>query len=196
MVYRTFAAVLGCAVVLGSAGIARAGVVWNESVNGDLSDDRLAPTNLTLHAGSNFLSATFGDGDPEYVHFSLPAGTSLTALIHVSWAGTGDNLGFIGVQAGSVFTEPPTGTTVGNILGYAHFGPDEGTVGQDILPLMGEGFAAIGFTPPLTGSDYTFWIQQLGSDAAFTLDFQVVPQPGAAALVGVAGLVLTARRRR
>ncbi len=193
---RHFASLLGCAVALSLPGISAAGVVWNESVNGDLSDDRLNPTSLTLHAGSNLLTATTGGEDREYVHFNLPAGTSMTAIIHVSWAGTGDNLAFIGVQDGTTFTEPPVGTTVSNLLGYAHFGPDEGTVGTDILPLIGMGFASMGFSPPLTGSDYTFWIQQLGNEATYTLDFQLVPQPGAMALVGLAGCVLAIRRRR
>jgi len=176
--------------------VSNAGIVWNESINGDVSDDRLNPTSLTLHAGSNSFSATSQDGDLEYVHFTLPVGTSLTAIVNVSYAGTGDNLAFIGVQAGTTFTEPDTGTVVGNILGYAHFGPDEGTVGQDILPIMATSFAAIGFTPPLTGTHYTFWMQQLGNPCTYEFSFQVVPTPGTAGLLAAAGLVLMRMRPR
>lgn len=195
-------AVAGLALMVGACGSASArGIVWNESVNGDLSGDRFNPTNLTLHAGSNTLIATSGNatlpnGDREYVHFTLPAGTSLVGLVNVSYVGTGDDTAFIAVQAGSTFTEPPTGTTVGNILGYHHFGPNEGTIGLDILPDMGNAFAAIGFTPPLTGSNYTFWIQQVGSPCTYEFNFQVVPTPGTAGLVAAAGVVLLRSRRR
>lgn len=200
MIRGRFALLAWCGLAVVATSGARAGIVWDESVSGDLSNDRLNPSNFTLHAGSNTLRATSGTvsgvSDREYVHFSLPSGTALSGLVLVSFAGTGDDSAFIGVQAGSVFTEPPTGTSVANILGYVHFGPNEGNVGLDVLPDMGSAFAAIGFTPPLTGSNYTFWIQQLGSPCTYEFNFQVTPTPGTTGLVGLAGFMLVGQRRR
>lgn len=120
---------------------------------------------------------------------------TLNHIVLKSWQGT-DQIGFIAVQTGSIFTEPPTGTNVANLLGYTHIGPGAGNLGSDFLPEMGQGSGAIGFTPPLTGEDYAFWIQQTGpSPVTYQLDFQVLPEP-ATLLVLSAGLAVLARKRR
>src|ERR1044072_6964580 len=140
-------------------GSAHAQILWNESVNGDLSGDRFNPTNLSFAAGSNRIIGSMGLTDKEYVHFSLAPGMALAPTIVVDYSRV-DPISFIRVQAGNTFTEPATGTTVGNLLGYTLFG--DAHIGTDILPAMGTGSGSMGFTPPLTGSDYTFRIQQTG----------------------------------
>jgi hypothetical protein len=121
----------------------------------------------------------------------------LSQINLISWAGA-DQIGFIAVQAGSTFTEPPTGTNVANLLGYSHMGPGAGNLGLDILPSMGQGAGAIGFTPPLTGSDYTFWINQTGSNpVTYRLDFVTspVPEPVGLLVLGL-GVAVGLRRSR
>lgn len=181
--------------VVGFSGIAKAIVLHDESVNGDLSGDRLNPASFVLTVGTNSILATSLQGDIEYVHFSLPAGLSLTQVIPVNYVSS-DGTAFIGVQAGTQFTEPPATANVANILGYTHFGTGPGNVGQNILPDIGTGAGAIGFTPPLTGSDYTFWIQQTSSSnpTTYQFDFVVVPEP--AAMMGLVPLALLLQRRR
>lgn len=191
---------VACALitVVGGAGRASGGVVvWDESIHGDLSGNRLAPTNLSLGLGTNAVIATSVAGDLEYVHMSLPAGGAFTSIVLSGWISE-DNVAFIAVQAGTVFTEPPVGTNVANLLGWTHFGPFAVPPGEDLLGPMGTGFGAIGFTPPLAGSDFVFWIQQTGpAPTTYRLDFNVVPTPGGAGLLWVAaGLGLSARRRR
>lgn len=182
--------ILSCTLLSGGA---FAQVIWNEGVNGDLSNDRLNPTNLQLQLGVNSLMATSVQGDREYVHFHLGSGMTLNQVVLVSYQGV-DEIAFIGVQAGSTFTEPPTGTNVANLLGYTHFGPAIGNVGHDILPAMGTGAGSIGFVPPLTGEDYTFWIQQTGVNAAtYQFDFVVAPEP--CSLLALAGAAFWLRRR-
>ncbi len=193
--------------ILGVAGLGRSYLLWDESTNGDLSNDRLNPTNANLQLGSGQLFATTGGGDIDYLHIHLAPGMELDQLIFVEWVGF-DKKGFIGVQAGSVFTEPNTNTNVANLLGWSHYGPVVWNDGTDILPAMGsqgtifgndgeaEGAGAIGFTAPLTGSDYTFWLNQTSSHAVtYELDFVASPEP-ASLLTLAGGIALLSRRRR
>lgn len=175
---------------------ASAQVIWDESIHGDLSGDRLVPTSLNLAPGVNGLIATSVAGDREYVHFHLAPGMRLDAINTISYSGD-DQVAFIGVQAGTTFTEPPTGTNVANLLGWTLFGPGMGNMNQNILPQMGVGDGAIGFTPPLTGADYTFWIQQTGDLTAYRLDFvtTVVPEPASLVVLAIGGLAIRLRRR-
>lgn len=145
---------------------------YDEAVSGDLSDDRLAPTQLPLTIGQNRLSATTGPGDLDYFTVHLPAGSELHSLV-LSDYDSDDPIAFAAIQAGTIFTEPASGTDVGNLLGWVHMGQIH--EGSDILDDLGMGGGAIGFTPPLSGLSYSFWVQQIGANADYTLDFYVAP---------------------
>lgn len=174
--------VLPAFVLFSSAALA---TTYDESVNGDLSGDRANPTAINLTTGSNLITATSVAGDIEYFKLTLPAGQRLSAIVVKS--NTSSSLSFIAVQQGSAFTEPPTGTNVANLLGYSHFGVGNGTIGHDILPLMGTASGAIDFTPPLTAPPYTFWSQETSSTpSTYTLDFQVTAAPANVPLSPVA----------
>lgn len=183
------------------AATAHAGVIWDESVNGDLSGDRLAPSVVTLSVGSNDLLATSSQGDREYLTFAVPAGHLLSSVILDAYAGN-DGTAFFGLQSGTTFTEPASGTNPGNLLGWAHFGFDFGRVGvgQDLLPVAGAQFGVIGFTPPLPAGNYAVWLQQTSTTdlTSYTLDFVVtpVPEPAAAPLAAGALLLGTLAVRR
>lgn len=168
---------------------------WNEGTNGDLSGDRLSPTSLTLSLGTNSVTATSGGSptvDREYLHVTLPAGLQLSAINVASYAGT-DSKAFIGVQSGSTMTVDPAAPSAATLLGYYHFLEDD--LGTNVLDDMATGPGAIGFTPPLAGSDYTFWMQQTGAPATYQLDFVTVPEPAGLTLLAVAGAALFAGRR-
>lgn len=170
-------------------------VVWNEAINGDISGDRLNPSSVVLSLGVNTLIASSVSGDREYIRMIVPAGFTLESVVHVSWDSE-DPIAFMAVQQGATFTEPPTGTNVGNLLGWSHFGPGEGTVGLDILPRIGTGAGAIGFTPPLAANTYTFWVQQTGPFmSTYRLDFVIAPAPASIATL-LFGSVIAAHRRR
>jgi len=184
-------------VCIALTSVAQGQFIHNEAIDGDLSNDRLNPTQLALGLGTNTLIATSIGGNPadrEYVRMDLPAGLSLSQVMVVSY-GPLQDISFIGVQAGTTMTEPPTGTNVANLLGWTHFGIGNGTVGTDILDDIGVGAGAIGFAPPLTGPSYTFWIQQTTPTAtSYQLDFIVTPEPATIALLGISALMI--RRRR
>lgn len=173
---------------------AAADVIHDESVDGDLSNDRFNPTAYTLSAGSNSVIATSQQGDREFIALTIPAGLQLSSLIQVSFVGD-DGVAFAGVQAGPVMTVDPDSFSAVGLLGWTHFGPFIFTDGSDILPAMGQGFDADGFVPPLPAGTYTFWLQQAGSPSTFELDFVVTPAPGAAVILGL-GALTAARRRR
>ncbi len=181
--------ICGIMLALACSSRAAAGVVWDESVNGDISNNRAAPSAVTLAAGSNDVlgSVRGSPSDIDYLTITVPAGDTLAQLVLKSFAST-DTQGFIAIQHGATFTEPPTGTNVGNLLGYTHFGPGAGNVGADLLPEMAVSAAAQDFTAPLPAGQYTFWIQQLG--AVTTYDFNMVvnpvPEPSSLALGGLA----------
>ncbi len=189
---------LAAALVAGCAATASA-AVWDESVNGDISGDRAAPSVATLAFGDNLVKGTTARGDLDYLAFEVPAGMTLAAIVLDNYESL-DNKGFMAVQAGSVFTEPPGAAevVVGNLLGYVLFGSGAAAEGNDLLPLMGTADGAIGFTAPLPAGPYTFWIQQTGLATTYEFNFKAAPEPSTVALaaVGAVGFLLMSRKRR
>jgi hypothetical protein len=201
LVLRRWSVAFLVAIACGTAASLDAAVVWDEAIDGDLNNAGAAPTSLSLAFGSNLLSATSVGGtsiDREYVSFSMPPGSRLGAVRLAAYTGV-DQLAFIGVQSGSTFTAPPTGTNPATLLGYTHFGPGSLGVGANYLPAIGTGAGSMGFVPPLAGGNYTFWIQQTSSSSpsTYTFDFVVTPEPNTLILGGLtAGLGFFAGRRR
>jgi hypothetical protein len=195
--------------------------IYNEAVLGDLSDDKAAPTALTLTPGFNSVIGTVSgfppDGsDPQdWVSFTIPTGFVMISYVNAKYKST-DDQGFTGFAFGSSF---PGGMDSefdpANYAGYAHFGtaannPDKNptsssTVGVNLLPLMADpSFApgTTGFTPPLAAGTYTFLIQQ-GNPSPTGYRFNItvrpvqVPEPGSSlCLLGIGGLAILALRRR
>jgi len=187
--------------LLPTAGALGAG--WNEAVDGDLSGNYQSPTVINLVPGVNTIRATSASTptfDLEYFQLNLPAQSQIDAIILREYD-QGYDTTFIGVQQGAGFTFPANDafTNIGSLLGWAHFGDDplDLGVGDDLLPVIGTGGGAVGFSGPLTGSTYTFWAQQQSSTpTTYALEFVVssaVPEPTtlagviAALLVGACG---------
>lgn len=182
-----------------------AGVVWNEGVNGDLSNNQGAPTPIVLVAGANSVIGVTGTGDTQdWLTFTVPAGMQLSSLVSVSYLST-DPQAFMGLQAGATFVGSPF--VAGSYLGFGHFGtgavngplPPTNLVGADMLAIMGNPTLAPGsqgFTPPLGPGTYTLLIQQLGSATEYRFDFNLVPAPGGVAAAALLTLGLARRSRR
>ena len=192
--------------------------IYNEAVSGDLSNNKAAPTALTLTPGLNSVIGTVAGFPPEgtdpqdWVSFTIPAGFVMTSYVNSKYVST-DEQGFTGFQSGSAFSGDEF--VAGSYAGYAHFGfaatnPDgnpvpASTVGVNLLPLMANpSFApgATGFTPPLAAGTYTFLIQQgdpvtTGYRFNMTVRSVSVPEPGSSlCLFGMGGLAILAVRRR
>ncbi len=134
--------------------------LFDEADDGEISDDPSNPLPLQLANGENRIRASVIVGDLDYVTVNVPAGQELSSITLDEYVSS-NSTSFVGIQAGTVFTEPATGTTVGNLLGYAHFGTS--MIGTDILPAVSVGAGAQGFSPPLAAGDYTLWMQETSS---------------------------------
>jgi PEP-CTERM motif len=189
-------------------------IIFDEAVSGDLSNNQLAPTALTLTPGSNSVIGSVNGFPPgtdaqDWVSFTIPTGFVMTSYVNSGYV-SADDQGFTGFQSGSSFSGDPF--TAGSYAGYAHFGfaatnpdgtPPSTTVGVDLLPLMANSTFApgtTGFTPPLHAGTYTFLIQQgnaVNTSYQFDMNVRSVPEPGSSlCLLGIGGLVILALRRR
>ena len=183
---------------LAAAGTAQA-LIYDETVDGDLSDDRLNPTALAIATGVNSFAMGTQSGDLDYFTFTVPTGWNLSSIFHQTYS-SDDFVAFIGLQSGTTFTEAPSTVNPANLLGWLHFGGD--TVNSEIIDdLAASGSAApaaIGFEAPLPAGDYTFWMQQTGLAATYALDFTLtpVPEPEQWALMLAGGVLLLAARRK
>jgi hypothetical protein len=185
------------ALAIASFGIAvdaRASTVWNEAVNGDLSNDGLAPTLLIFALGDNAVLGSTGQagqpgGDRDYFTFTVAPGTVLTSISLLANTFVSGSASFLAIQAGPQLTVTPTGGGAQNLLGFVHY--DTSQIGSNLLPIMG-------IPGALPSGAYSVWVQELGGTVDYGLNFNVaaVPLPGAAVLL-VSGLLgLTTLRRR
>jgi hypothetical protein len=178
--------------------MAPAAVVYNESVQGDLSNNGLAPTAIAFAAGSNQIFGTTGRGmalDRDYFTFTVPTGMQLSSLTVLPGTTVGGAVSFIGLEAGPQVTVATSAATAAGLLGWWHYAPGDG----NILPNMAapntgsSGFAALG------SGAYSIWIQDFNAGTFnYGFDFALTPtpEPGSLCALGLVFLAgLTARRR-
>ncbi len=197
---RSLAAWLVAAALAPSAW---ATTVYDEGVSGDLSGSGASPSFVTMAAGSNVVIGSTGrvNGavDRDYFSFTVPVGLVLSAITPLTGTGVIGSLSFLGLQAGTQVTAP-TGGPATALLGWHHYALAD--IGVNMLPGVGAGAGAIGFTGPLPAGNYSVWIQETGvGTVPYLMEFSLtaaVPEPASRlglllGLVGLAGLRLRAR---
>ena len=174
-----------------------------EALNGDLSTDGSAPTELTFMLGSNTVAGSVtgpvamggtpaGPDVRDFFTFSIDSGFQLTEINLFGF--TEGNTGFATITAGTTAENPSAGT-IGGTLGGSHV--DDTLLGSALGANLANAVAGgSGFTFPLGEGDYTFLIQDTGAETSdYHLSFEVsaVPLPAAAwlfisGLMGLFGL--------
>src|SRR6476646_6819172 len=98
---------LGFAALCLVAPAIEAATVWNESTNGDLSNNQSAPSAATMASGVNSVIGDVGGGDlQDWLKINIPAGQQLSSFLLKSYQSS-DAQGFTGVQAGTAFVGDP-----------------------------------------------------------------------------------------
>ncbi len=176
--------------------------LYNEAISGDLSNNGLAPTALTVGEGSNQVFGTTGNHgsglDRDYFTINVPTGYQIGQLVELAGTQVGANVSFIGLEAGPQVTVPPNAQSAAGLLGWDHYSP--GTSDIDLLsgisiPSNGSsGFSA------LPSGQYSFWIQDFNSGTfayAFDIRLTPTPEPGtyATSLVVLMVLGVVTRKR-
>lgn len=150
---------------------AHAATVWNEAQNGDLSNDGLSPTSLSVAPGSNVvmgLTGNSGSGiDRDYFKLTVPPGSTLTAIKLLPNTAVSGGVSFIGIQAGPQLTVSPSGAGQENLIALGHYGND--LIGSDILPEIKKSTTQI----PLPSGTYSVWVQDTGGPAEYGFDFMI-----------------------
>ncbi len=193
---------LSVVLAISLAPIGSAGIIHDETVNGDLSSDQNSPTNLgTLFAGSHNVKGTStGTTDRDFWTITIPANHLLTSIIIDGLTST-DNQGFFAIRNGTSF---PSLTDATQLFGRTLIGGAAGrNPGDDILdnlsqnnsPSPGLGTPS-NFTPPLGQGTYSFWIQENAGSIIYDLRFNVVPEPSSLLLASSVLGYLSRRRVR
>ena len=168
-------AILG--YVFAAKGALCASLLWDEAVDGSLSANLGAPTDLgTLGNGEYDIQfSSTPAGIPKYFTINMDPGTNMSAVILVDWKGTGEE-GFFGV------TKTSNGATwTGTFTSADEY--------EDILPvgtLLGN------------GEDYRFVTANWTSGGpTWRMRFRIVPEPSTAVMLGLGlgGLVWSSRRK-
>jgi PEP-CTERM motif len=173
-------------------------LVLNENTFGDLSNDNLAPTPLSLDLGVNRIGGTMGrdlPSDPvdrDIFTFTLAPGRILTSINVLVFTPT--NQSFYAIAPGNTIDDSDPATHLSNTLVK--------TTGELLDDLETNPYSGgTGLTAPLGPGTYTIWFQELSSvvtyDIAYTVAASPVPEPGTAffgcAMLAACG---AARRRR
>ena len=179
---KTTIAILFSVILTTTAAFGQVTILWNESVNGELSQDYSTATTLgTLQLGTNsIIGATevertgnnwFEQGD--YFTFEVPSNSEITAL-------------YIGIDTPNVWT------WIGDPTFYSHLAFSGGPSTGDLLPqwgLVSIDFGIYGMY--LVNHDHSSSL----SIANYQLDFvvELVPEPGTLGLLLLGAGVFTLR---
>ena len=175
---------------------------FDENVDGDLGAPA-APTVLTLGAGANSIigQVDTNNGDTrDAFTFTIAAGQTLESVFLLSYdnpttPGVNDgNRGFYNFDDGATSVNPSGANSASLITGRTFtFSELDGVNLLDTSDQTGGSGIADGTLGPGT---FTFNIQNTSTISSYELQFNVVPEPSSALLLGLGGFGLMMRRRR
>lgn len=169
-------------------------VIYNESIDGDLSGLFGTPTPLSLTIGANTILAEFGnngdtgatnDFDADYLTIIIDSGDILGSIMVESYVFAPDNpgLSFAAYTVAAAFA----GQEEEDVDGIAFFNVSSGNILDDLL----------GDAEPLGAGVYSFWFQETSNNIVnYQLTFNVIPEPSFVILGASSLLAWLVRRRR
>jgi len=178
-----------------SLGNLQAATIFDESDDGQLSSDGLAPTSLGILAlGQNDILGQIGGGERDHFTFTIATGQILDSITLVS--GTGANH-FFGLDDQNTFGASATDLLIAGLFTATT------TESPDFLDTFSDGgsLGGSGVTgSSLEAGNYTILVNETagGSNSA---DFQLrltttsIPEPSSTILLSLASLGLLRRRR-
>jgi hypothetical protein len=176
---RTLLAILTLAAIVTPV---HAGVVWDETVNGELSHLPSTPTVLPFVAGSNVLNGTVGNVSGkarDYIKFTIPDGQLLTSMNLLVY--TPDDIGFAAINTGVHSYFPTFDTDIFFLSGIHLLSSDVGTDLMERFVDRSVTADALG-VPELIPNTYCMVIQQTAAllttySIEFILSGPVAVQP-------------------
>lgn len=152
---------------------ASAAVIWNESINGDLSSSETAPTSISFGVGTNsILGSVSGNPlDRDYITFTIAPGQTLSHVNLISFSP--DNIAFTAFNSGST-SFIPSGATNGSFLSGIHITAAD--TGFDLMPFYDTRNVTTNSlaSPSLGPGTYCWMIQQTSPlTQSYSIDFVV-----------------------
>ena len=162
-------------------GFTSVAATYDETVNGNLSNNYLSPTPFAFTLGPNTIKGKV-TANQDYITFAVPAGSVISSLTLDSYTTSGNmnNVSFFAIAPGSSSpVAPPGANPVTGILGWILFKATN--IGPDLLPAIGTaGAGATTFVPPLPAGTYTFWIQDTAQTVNYQFSFNITIPPAPA----------------
>jgi len=143
---------------------------YDETSDGDLSNDHTVPSAIIITTGNNRIMSTQSSNDVDYLTFTVPAGNVLSEVIVDAYT-SDDSVAFIGISQGASFPVDASNRDASNLLGGALYGPSN--VGSNILPAIGMLPESQGFSGGLPAGDYSIWLNQTGATSSVTFNFVI-----------------------
>lgn len=180
------------ACVFGLSLVASQGaVVWNESADGDLSDNPAAPTTLTMITGENSIVGSISGpivgnvSGYDEATFTVPQNTQVFSVTLESYGPDATNMSLFNLYEGAV------GADLGNLLASATL-----EVSHVGLNLVEAPTAIMPLADPLGPGVYTIDIREGGAAQDYEISVNVIPEPSVLLMVILGTFVLVTRRRR
>ena len=140
-------------------------LVYDESVDGDLSNNNTTPSSITFVAGNNRIVTEQSSDNTDYFTFEVPEGYELSEIIVDDFDILDD--AFIGIANGTTIN----GFTADELLGGLVYGVSH--IDTNILPAIGLLAGTTGFSGALPAGEYSVWLNQTGSTSTVTLNFVI-----------------------
>lgn len=172
--------------------------VYDEAMDGDVSNDYLNPLNLTLGVGTSTLKGSIADGDRDLFTLIVASGMTLDSIKLLSYTTDSENpsnVSYLLSQPGAFLSAPPD-NDFSDPIGYVGFG--KWAEGREILRFLTVG-PPYDYVNKLGPGSYAFWINETGPKSdysfSFTVSANVIPELSSSLFFLVTGLFVFQRNR-